>query len=72
MTFWDRVVAVFKREKADLDEVVGDITRDANAELDRAERELHATPEEKIAIEQEKGAAIDAEYEALKRQIEGS
>lgn len=68
---WDRIKAALRREKKDLDEVVGDATARANEALDRRERELHATPEERLEIEQEKGAALDEEFDAVRRRIEG-
>ena len=71
MGVWDRIRAVLRREKRDLDEAVDDFTNSANAALDRRERELSATPEEKLAIEQERGEQIDADFEALRRRIEG-
>ena len=71
MGIWDQIKAVLRREKRDLDDVVDDLTQRGNAALDQRERELHATPEEKIAIEQERGAEIDAEFDEVRRQIEG-
>ncbi|MEY2474891.1 MAG: hypothetical protein QOG87_206 [Actinomycetota bacterium] len=71
MGMWDRIQAMLRREKRDLDDAIDDLTQRGNAALDRHEHELHATPEEKIAIEQERGAEIDAEFDEVKRQIEG-
>jgi hypothetical protein len=71
MAFWDRVRAAFKREKKEFDEVVKDATDRGNRALDDKERELNASPEERVAIEQERAAAKDAEYEALRKRIEG-
>jgi hypothetical protein len=71
MSTWDRIRAALRREKRDLDEAVGDATARGNAALDRRERELAATPEEKLAIEQERMAQVDAEFEAARRRIEG-
>jgi hypothetical protein len=71
MGTWDRIKAALGREKRELDEVVDDATARANAELDRRERELNATPEERLKIEQEKSAAVDEEFEAVRRRIEG-
>ena len=68
---WDRIRAALRREKRDLDEAVDEFTIKANATLDQKERELHATPEEKLAMEQAKGDEIDAELEAVRRRIEG-
>ena len=70
-SFWDRLRAALKREKRDLDELSADWERRGNAALDQRERELDATPEERLQIEQERIAANDDEFEALRRQIEG-
>ena len=69
---WDRIRAALRREKRDLDEAVDELTTKANATLDRKERELRATPEEKLAMEQERSDEIDAELDAVRRRIEGS
>lgn len=71
MTTWDRIRSLLLREKRDLDEAVDDFTAKANASLDERERELRATPEEKLVIEQERAAENDAEFEAIRRRIEG-
>ena len=70
-SFWDRVRAVFNREKKDLDELTTEWEQRGNAAMDARERELNATPEEKLAIEQERIAANDEEFEAVRRRIEG-
>ena len=70
-SFWDRVRAVLRREKAELDDALDDAVRRGDAALDARERELHATPAERLRLEQERAAAADAEYEALRRRIEG-
>jgi hypothetical protein len=71
MGTWDRIRAVLRREKRELDDVVGDATAKADAALTKRERELAATPAEKLAMEQERAAANDAEFEALRKRIEG-
>lgn len=70
MGTWDRILAALRREKRDVAEALDEFTDRANADLDRRERELHATPEEKLAIEQERAAENDAELEAIRRRIE--
>jgi hypothetical protein len=70
-SFWDRVRAALKREKQDLDELTTDWERRGNASLDQRERELNATPEERMQIEQERIAANDDEFDAVRRRIEG-
>ena len=68
---WDRIRAALRREKRDIDEAVDELTTKGNAVLDQKERELSATPEERLAMEQAKGDEIDAELEAVRRRIEG-
>jgi ribosomal protein S6E (S10) len=68
---WDRVRAALRREKRDLDEAVDDFQQGANAALDKREREQTATPEEKLAMQQERGDEIDAEFDAVRKRIEG-
>jgi hypothetical protein len=70
-SFWDRVRAALKREKQDLDELTTDWEQRGNASLDQRERELNATPEERLRIEQERIAANDDEFDAVRRRIEG-
>jgi hypothetical protein len=72
MGTWDRIRAALRREKKDLDEVVLDFEERANVALDQREREMHATPIEKLEIEQQRGDAIDEELDAVRRRIEGS
>jgi hypothetical protein len=68
---WSRIKAALRREKRDLDDVIDDATARANAALDERERELHATPEEKLQIEQGRAEALDEEFDAVRRRIEG-
>jgi len=70
MGAWERIKAALRREKRELDDAVEDMTARANAALDRRERELRATPEERLEIEQERGAAVDEEFDAVRRRIE--
>jgi hypothetical protein len=71
MRVWDRIQALLRREKRDLDDALDDFTQRGNAALDRRERELTATPAEKLAMEQERGEEIDAEFDAARGRIEG-
>lgn len=71
MGTWERILAALRREKRDVGEAVEEFEARANAALDQRERELHATPEEKLAIEQERSREIDDELEAVRRRIEG-
>lgn len=71
MSTWHRIKAALRREKADVDEAVDELTERGNAALDRRERELEATPEERLAMEQERAAELDEDFEAVRRRIEG-
>ena len=71
MGTWDRILAMLRREKRDLGEIVDDLSARANENLGRKERELAATPEEKLAMEEERGREIDAELDAIRRRVEG-
>ena len=71
MGTWEKIRAALKREKRELDDIVGDAKTRANATLDQRERELKATPEEKLKMEQERGAQIDDDFDAVRRRIEG-
>lgn len=70
-TLLDRLRTLFRREKRELDDALADATERGNEALDRRERELTATPEERLRLEAERAAAQDAEYDALRRKIEG-
>jgi hypothetical protein len=71
VAFWDKLRELLRREKQDLDEVLGDFQSRANASLDEREAEMNASPAEKLAIEQERARQADAEYEEVRRRIEG-
>ena len=71
MGTWDRIRKAFRREKRELDDIVGDASKRANAALDRRERELDATPAEKLEMEQQRAAEIDSEFDAVRKRIEG-
>jgi hypothetical protein len=71
MGTWDRMLAALRREKRDVAEAVDEFTKRSNAALDERERALQATPEEKLAKEQERDREIDDELEAIRRRIEG-
>lgn len=71
MGLWERIQAALRREKRDLDQAVDDVTRRADEALDRRERELNATAAEKVALEQKRAKEIDAEFDAVRKRIEG-
>lgn len=69
---FDRLRRAFAREKRDVDAALADAVRRGNEVLDEKEHELTATPEERLRIAQERAAAADDEFAALKRKIEES
>jgi hypothetical protein len=66
---WDRIRAALRREARDARELLDDTTARGNAAMDKRERELNATPEEKLVIEQERIAENDAEFDELRRKL---
>lgn len=71
MSFWNRVLAALRREKRDVDEAVDEFEQRANEALDRREREMAATPEERLRMEQERSEEVDAQFDEVRRRIEG-
>ena len=72
MSFWDRLLAALRREKRDVGEAVDEFEQRANEALDRREREMAASPEERLRMEQERTDDIDAQFDEVRRRIEGS
>ena len=68
---WDRLRAALRREKRDIDAALSDFESRTNATLDDKERELKASPSEKMATEQAKAQALDDQFQALRRRIDG-
>lgn len=59
MGFLDRVTSWFRTEVRDVREAVDRVEQDLDADLSRRERELTATPEERLAMIQEESAGDD-------------
>jgi predicted phage gp36 major capsid-like protein len=70
MSTWERFRRALRREKADIDEAVGELKDRANAALDQRERELDATPSERLEMEKGRARDIDDDIEAIRRKIE--
>jgi hypothetical protein len=70
MGTWDRIRAALRREKHELDQTIRDAEIRADAAMTTKEHELAATPEEKLRLEQERGTANDAEFDAVRKRIE--
>ena len=69
MSNWDRLRAALRREKRDIDAALSEFETKANATLDDKERELKASPAEKLAMEQTRAQELDDQFQALRRQI---
>lgn len=67
---WSRIRNALRREAHDVQESIDDMTRRGNAALDAKERELAASPEERLHLEQERAEQAHDEFEAFKRKIE--
>ena len=70
MSILDRLVAALRREQRDVSEAVDELTTKVNESLDRRERELRATPLEKLQLEQERALENDEALEEIRRRIE--
>ena len=70
MSFWEKLVAVLRREQRDVAEAVDEWTDKGNSAMDKRERELRATPIEKLEIEQERARENDEALEEIRRRIE--
>ena len=71
MSWWKRFVAIFKSEAADVKEGLGNVGRALDDELARKEREMAATPEERIDLILEEQEAEDARFEELTDKVLG-
>ena len=71
MSNWDRLRAALRREKRDIGAALSEFETKANATLDDKERELKASPAEKMAMEQARAQELDDQFQALRRQIGG-
>lgn len=72
MSWWDRIVSVFRREATDVAEGLRHAGETLDAELARKERELAASPEERIDMILEEQAADDQRFDELADRIRGT
>jgi len=70
MGFVDAVTGWFKREAGDVKASVDRLESDLDTGMSRKERELDATPEERMAMIQEESSADDA-LAAIRDKIDG-
>lgn len=72
MSGWrERLAAVLGREAADLSRVRREAEERLDAELDRRERDLAATPEERLDTTLGDISASDEEFDRLRRRLDG-
>ncbi len=72
MSWWKRFMTIFKSEAADVKDGLGKVGESLDAELARKERELAATPEERIDMLLEEQEAQDARFEELTDKVLGT
>lgn len=71
MSWWERFVAIFKSEAADVKEGLQKAGKSLSNELDRKQAELDAEPHERIDMLLEEGEQADARFEELENKIRG-
>jgi hypothetical protein len=71
MSWWKRLIAIFKSEAADVKEGLSAVGKTLDVELTRKERELAATPEERIDMLLEEQDAEDARFDELTDKVLG-
>jgi hypothetical protein len=69
MSFWAKLRKLLGREADEARDVAEDLERRINADLDRRERELNATPEERLDLAIDDAARADAEFDEIARRI---
>ncbi len=69
MSFWDRIVAVFKREATDVKEGLSRVGETLDAELARKQRELDAEPHERVDMILDDIEAADSRFEELEAKL---
>ena len=72
MGLLDSIAAWFKKETADVKEAVSGVTRDLDVNLSRKERDLDASPEERMDLIQEEIQDSDRSLDAIRDRIEGT
>ena len=71
MTWWNRLVAIFKSEAADVKEGLTKAGTAISDELDRKQAELDAAPHERVERLMEESEQADAAFEELENKIRG-
>ena len=69
MSLWDRIVAVFKSEAADVKEGLSKVGETLDAELARKQRELDAEPHERVDMILEDIEEADSRFDELEAKL---
>jgi hypothetical protein len=69
VSIWAKLKQVFSREAGDLKEMLSDAGKSIDQTLAKKERELAASPEERVDMILEEIEEDDAEFEALEERI---
>lgn len=71
MSWWNRLKAIFKSEASDIKEGLGKVGKSLDDGLARKERELAATPEERIDMILAEQEAEDDRFSDLQEKVLG-
>lgn len=72
MSWWERIVSVFRREAADVRQGLEHVGKTLDEELARKERELAASPDERIDMILEEQAVENGRFDELADRILGA
>lgn len=70
MPWWEKVTKFLKGEAAEARDLGKDLEEKISADLDRREREMNATPEERLDMAVEDAEQVDASFDEVARRIE--
>ena len=70
MSWWEKVTKFLKGEAAEARDLGKDLEEKISADLDRREREMNATPEERLDMAVEDAEQVDAAFDEVARRIE--
>lgn len=69
MSWWERVKAALSREARDTRELGREVAQKLDTELTRRERDLSASPDERLDTTLEEIASSDREFDELSRTV---
>lgn len=70
MPWWEKVTKFLKGEAEEARDLGRDLEEKISADLDRREREMKATPEERLDMVVEDAAQVDTAFDEVARRIE--